>query len=100
MKTRIPSLLVAAIVCCLSVSCSWLLTGCSTVMRTVEQTNAVLQAIDQLDVVEAHIPGRATSTHYTREEKDGVITSTLTHNNPGLSEPIKIVRKRRAAPAK
>ncbi len=67
--------------------------GCNT----LDTLPAKLQKFDELGITELRIPGRITSTDYVRVEKDGVITSTLTHSNPGLAGPIKVVRERPAA---
>lgn len=95
MKTSIKLITLAALLA--SAVC---FTGCQTAVKKIADVNATLIALDQLGLTQVDIPGRATSTHYTRVEKDGQIISTLTHNNPGLSEPIKVVRVRPAAAAK
>ncbi|HRI81623.1 MAG TPA: hypothetical protein PLF88_04245 [Opitutaceae bacterium] len=64
--------------------------GCQIATKKVGQLNTLLVELDRLGIEEAHIPGRVTSTKYVRDGD----RSTLTHNNPQLSEPIKIVRRR------
>lgn len=67
-------------------------TGCQIATKKVSQLSTMLEQLDQLGIEEAHIPGRVTSTSYVRDGD----RSTLTHNNPQLSAPIKIVRQRPA----
>lgn len=58
-----------------------------------------LQRFDELGIVQAQITGKFSNTTYTREEKDGVITSTLDHNNAWVPK-VRIVRQRPAPEAK
>lgn len=63
------------------------LTGCQNFPKKLEQW-------DQLGIVEAEITGKFTHTTYKRAEDDGVITSTLEHNNPWVPKVyIKRVRQ-------
>lgn len=61
--------------------------GCLNLPKEIEK-------LDALGIRELHIPGRHTTTRYTTEDKDGKRTSTLTHTNPLLVEPAKLVRER------
>ena len=79
---------IAALLCLLA------LTGCSTVDKEVVKLKATLDTLDTLGFTEIDAPGRYTSTTYRRTEKDDKYISTLIHNNPGLSMPIRIVRER------
>lgn len=75
-------------------------TGCQTATKKIAELNEVLIEAERLGLDEVTIPGRVTVTRFKREEKDGRIFWRLTHNNPGLSEPLVIVRSRPATAAK
>jgi len=64
--------------------------GCQIATKKVGQLNTLLVELDRLGIEESPHPRRVTSTKYVRDGD----RSTLTHNNPQLSEPIKIVRRR------
>ena len=70
------------------------LTGCSSLPKKIAEVKATLDELDKLGVTEIDAPGRVTSTTYRRVEKDGKYVSTITHNNPYLSMPVRIVRER------
>lgn len=85
MKTRILQLLAIMIL-------ASILTGCASFPEKLKQ-------LDAAGIQSVEISGKFSHTKYTKEEKDGVVTSTLEHSNAWIPA-VKVTRVVKADAAK